>query len=53
MQLLCDNSNLQVEGELPAEICGTFLQNGPGLFDIDGSPIPNPIDGDGMVRFLA
>jgi carotenoid cleavage dioxygenase-like enzyme len=40
----------QIEGELPEEIRGTFLQNGPGIFSVDGATVTNPIDGDGIVR---
>ena len=38
-----------IEGEIPAELEGTFFRNGPGLFDINGQPIHHPFDGDGMI----
>jgi len=40
---------LEVEGELPAELHGTLFRNGPGLLDVYGTPLVHPIDGDGMV----
>lgn len=36
-------------GEIPKELSGTLLRNGPGLFEIGGRPISQPLDGDGMV----
>ena len=36
-------------GELPAELSGTLLRNGPGLLEIGGKPLTQPLDGDGMV----
>ena len=38
-----------IEGEIPAELNGTFFRNGPGLLDINGQSIAHPFDGDGMV----
>ena len=38
-----------VEGEIPAELQGTLLRNGPALYEIGGKSIPQPFDGDGMV----
>jgi all-trans-8'-apo-beta-carotenal 15,15'-oxygenase len=40
----------QVEGTIPAELRGTLLRNGPGLFEIGDKRIAQPFDGDGMVR---
>jgi len=42
-----------IEGEIPKELYGSFLQNGPGLFEIDGRSITHPYDGDGMVCSLS
>jgi all-trans-8'-apo-beta-carotenal 15,15'-oxygenase len=38
-----------IEGEIPADLQGTFFRNGPGLLDINGERIHHPFDGDGMV----
>jgi all-trans-8'-apo-beta-carotenal 15,15'-oxygenase len=38
-----------VEGCIPPELRGTLFRNGPGLFDIYGTPVRHPFDGDGMV----
>lgn len=38
-------------GELPKELAGTLLRNGPGLLEIGGKPLTQPLDGDGMVGF--
>lgn len=35
---------------MPAELEGTLLRNGPGLFEIGGKRISQPLDGDGQVR---
>jgi carotenoid cleavage dioxygenase-like enzyme len=37
-------------GTIPRELSGTLLRNGPGLFEVGGQPISQPLDGDGMVR---
>lgn len=42
-----------VEGEIPKELCGTLLRNGPALYEIGGKSIPQPFDGDGMVAVFA
>ncbi|PSC73715.1 carotenoid oxygenase [Micractinium conductrix] len=42
-----------VEGTIPAELEGTLLRNGPGLFEVGGAAIPQPFDGDGMIAMLA
>jgi hypothetical protein len=36
-------------GEIPKELEGTLLRNGPGLFEVGGVGISHPLDGDGMV----
>eukprot|EP01059_Diplonema_ambulator_P016715 TRINITY_DN2848_c0_g1_i1.p1 TRINITY_DN2848_c0_g1~~TRINITY_DN2848_c0_g1_i1.p1 ORF type:complete len:531 (+),score=184.36 TRINITY_DN2848_c0_g1_i1:39-1595(+) len=41
-----------VEGEVPKELMGTFLRNGPGMTEVYGTPLKHPIDGDGMVCAL-
>ncbi|MGB3514055.1 MAG: carotenoid oxygenase family protein [Microcoleaceae cyanobacterium] len=38
-----------IEGEIPADLNGTFFRNGPGLLDINGQAIAHPFDGDGMI----
>eukprot|EP01064_Diplonema_japonicum_P015617 TRINITY_DN23355_c0_g1_i1.p1 TRINITY_DN23355_c0_g1~~TRINITY_DN23355_c0_g1_i1.p1 ORF type:complete len:545 (+),score=173.30 TRINITY_DN23355_c0_g1_i1:52-1635(+) len=43
----------EIEGEVPAELMGTFLRNGPGLTEVHGTPLKHPIDGDGMVCALS
>lgn len=42
-----------IEGEIPQELDGTLLRNGPGLLDIGGYPIAHPFDGDGMISAIA
>ena len=42
-----------LEGEIPAELTGTLLRNGPGLFEINGQPVHHPFDGDGLVCAIA
>ncbi|EGJ29704.1 lignostilbene-alpha,beta-dioxygenase family enzyme [Moorena producens 3L] len=43
----------QVEGEIPQELQGTWLRNGPGLLDINGYRVHHPFDGDGMICAIA
>lgn len=38
-----------VAGEIPTDLEGTFFRNGPGLLDINGTPIHHPFDGDGLI----
>lgn len=38
-----------IEGEIPKDLEGTLYRNGPGLFDIYGTSIAHPFDGDGMI----
>ena len=40
---------LRVEGQLPAELRGTFYRNGPGAFDVAGERYRHWFDGDGAV----
>ncbi len=42
-----------IEGEIPADLNGTFFRNGPGLLDINGQKIAHPFDGDGMISAIA
>lgn len=41
-----------IQGEIPKELRGSLLRNGPGLFEIGGKPIPQPFDGDGKVAMF-
>ncbi len=41
--------SLRVEGELPAELRGTFYRNGPAVFDVAGERYGHWFDGDGAV----
>ncbi|NEO44101.1 MAG: carotenoid oxygenase family protein [Moorea sp. SIO4A3] len=43
----------QVEGEIPEDLQGTWLRNGPGLLDINGYRVHHPFDGDGMICAIA
>ena len=43
----------EIEGEIPCGLNGTLFRNGPGLFDIHGTPIEHPFDGDGMVSAIS
>lgn len=38
-----------IEGEVPAELRGTLLRNGPGQLEIFGTALNQPFDGDGMI----
>lgn len=42
-----------IEGQIPTELEGTLLRNGPGLFEIGGTSIPQPLDGDGMISMFS
>ena len=42
----------QVIGEIPLQLKGTFIRNGPGLNVVYGTPLSHPIDGDGFVAML-
>ena len=39
----------EIEGELPPDLIGTLLRNGPGSIDVHGNRLNHPIDGDGLV----
>lgn len=39
----------EIEGEVPKELEGTLFRNGPGLLDVQGTPLKHPFDGDGMI----
>mmetsp|Transcript_3058 Transcript_3058/g.7653 ORF Transcript_3058/g.7653 Transcript_3058/m.7653 type:complete len:602 (-) Transcript_3058:720-2525(-) len=39
----------EVEGKIPEGLRGTLLRNGPGLFEVGSTKVPQPFDGDGMV----
>ena len=38
-----------IEGEIPVDLSGTLYRNGPGLLEIQGTPLQHPFDGDGMI----
>lgn len=38
-----------IEGTIPAELEGTLLRNGPGLLEVGGTKLAQPLDGDGMI----
>ena len=38
-----------IVGSVPTALTGTLFRNGPGLLEINGSPIHHPFDGDGMI----
>ena len=50
VQLSAQQLLLTLAGTIPAELEGTLLRNGPGLLEIGGKPLSQPLDGDGMVR---
>jgi all-trans-8'-apo-beta-carotenal 15,15'-oxygenase len=41
-----------ITGVIPAGLEGTLWRNGPGLLDINGTPIRHPFDGDGMISAI-
>lgn len=43
----------RVIGEIPGGLQGTLFRNGPGLLDINGTPIHHPFDGDGLVSAIS
>lgn len=45
-------SDDMIVGNIPKDLKGTLLRNGPGLFDIGGKKIPQPFDGDGKVAMF-
>ncbi|MGK7930102.1 MAG: carotenoid oxygenase family protein [Microcystaceae cyanobacterium] len=38
-----------IEGHIPTDLSGTLFRNGPGLLEVQGTPLTHPFDGDGMV----
>ena len=38
-----------IEGKIPEQLQGTLFRNGPGLLDVQGTPLKHPFDGDGMI----
>lgn len=42
----------QIEGEIPLQLKGTFVRNGPGLTNVYGTQLSHPIDGDGLIASL-
>ena len=42
----------EVEGEIPKEMVGTLLRNGPAMYERDGF-VKSYLDGDGMVTSIA
>ncbi|WP_107669130.1 carotenoid oxygenase family protein [Cyanothece sp. BG0011] len=38
-----------IEGKVPEELQGTLFRNGPGLLEVQGTPLKHPFDGDGMI----
>ncbi|MGK7944275.1 MAG: carotenoid oxygenase family protein [Microcystaceae cyanobacterium] len=38
-----------IEGKVPTDLKGTFFRNGPGLLEVQGTPLTHPFDGDGMI----
>ncbi|KAK9808770.1 hypothetical protein WJX72_003249 [[Myrmecia] bisecta] len=43
----------RIDGEIPKELRGTLLRNGPGLLEVGGHKLPQPFDGDGLVCSFA
>ena len=41
-----------IDGEIPAGLHGTLFRNGPGLLDVNGTPLKHPFDGDGMISAI-
>ncbi|KAL5459802.1 hypothetical protein EMCRGX_G033178 [Ephydatia muelleri] len=41
-----------IEGELPQDLKGTLMRNGPGISEVYGKRLVHPIDGDGMIITL-
>ena len=44
-----DYAIADIDGEIPADLSGTLFRNGPGLLDVNGTPLQHPFDGDGMI----
>lgn len=39
----------EIEGQIPEQLRGTLFRNGPGLLEVQGTPLKHPFDGDGMI----
>jgi len=39
----------RIQGEVPADLVGTYYRNGPALFEMGETKLAHPLDGDGMV----
>ena len=44
---------MEVEGEIPADLEGTYYRNGPGQFEVGAQRVAHPFDGDGLVVSVA
>ncbi|KAK9825744.1 hypothetical protein WJX74_003612 [Apatococcus lobatus] len=44
---------VNVEGELPKELCGTYFRNGPGTYSLGGQELAHPFDGHGYIVSIA
>eukprot|EP00794_Sanderia_malayensis_P020118 gene20118-22089_t len=44
--------HVDIEGQIPHDLQGTFFRNGPGLSEVYGKRLKHPIDGDGMICAL-
>ena len=45
-------NSADIEGEIPAELVGTVLRNGPGIDEVYGTKLKHHIDGDGLICAL-
>lgn len=44
-----DYAITDIDGDIPVDFQGTLFRNGPGLLDVNGTPLQHPFDGDGMI----
>lgn len=42
----------EIDGTLPRELSGTLYRNGPGKWEVNGSPVGHIFDGDGMLSMF-
>ncbi|MDJ0510892.1 MAG: carotenoid oxygenase family protein [Crocosphaera sp.] len=42
-----------IEGKIPEQLQGTLFRNGPGLLEVQGTPLKHPFDGDGMISAIS
>eukprot|EP00736_Rhodelphis_marinus_P008662 Rmarinus@m.28320 len=49
----CDHWCEDIVGEVPKDLRGTFLRNGPGMASVYGTKLEHPIDGDGLIGALS